>query len=347
VATGSAKKSAPRKAAAKPAGATKPLTVAITGPTGDIGRALVRALGRSKEIGSIRGMARRPFSPAAEGWKKTEYVQGDVLDRAAVDELVKGADVVVHLAFIIMGSDEESRQVNLRGSRNVFEAAIAAGAKRLVYTSSLAAYGFRDDHPALLSEDQPARGSDHPYAQQKAELEALLENLTRTGKTRSYVFRPPVVAGPNALILVEEIPKAIRQLAKIRGIQPIVPDPGVPLQLVHEDDVASALKAAVLGKGTPGVYNLAGDGVVSISDVARAFGWRSVGVPKSAVRITADVVAKIPFLPGKARWIEALRSPMIMDTEKARTQLGWKPKHDARSTLSQTVAAARERGLLR
>src|SRR5258707_5436954 len=115
------------------------LTVAVTGPTGEIGRAFIRALERSRAVAKIIGMARSPFDPADEGWKKTEYRQGDVLDRGSVDALVKGADVVVHLAFIIMGGVDESREVNLTGSRNVFEAAGPAKAKRLRSASSLAA----------------------------------------------------------------------------------------------------------------------------------------------------------------------------------------------------------------
>jgi len=80
------------------------ITVAVTGPTGDIGRAFVRALERSRDVRAVRAMARRELDPAAEGWRKTTYVRGDVLDRAAVDELVAGADAVVHLAFAIMGA---------------------------------------------------------------------------------------------------------------------------------------------------------------------------------------------------------------------------------------------------
>src|SRR5215216_4471150 len=118
------------------------LTVAVTGPTGDIGKPLVRALERSRSIARVIGMARRPFDPAEHGWRKTEYRQGDVLDRASVEALVAGADVVVHLAFLIFGARDETREVNLRGSRNVFEAAVDAGTRRLVYTSSVAAYGF-------------------------------------------------------------------------------------------------------------------------------------------------------------------------------------------------------------
>jgi UDP-glucose 4-epimerase len=104
------------------------LTVAVTGPTGDIGRSVIRALERSRRVGRIVGMARRPFDPAEHGWKRTEYRRGVVLDRDSVDALVAGADVVVHLAFIIFGSHEETREINLRGSRNVFEPAVAAGA---------------------------------------------------------------------------------------------------------------------------------------------------------------------------------------------------------------------------
>lgn len=139
-------------------GGTQRLTVAVTGPTGDIGRSLLRALDRATDVREIRAMARRPFDPAEHGLRKTVYRQADVLDRAAVDEFVAGADVVVHLAFLIIGGRGETERINLEGSRNVFEASVAARAKRLVYASSVAAYGFHDDSPPLLSEDLPLAG---------------------------------------------------------------------------------------------------------------------------------------------------------------------------------------------
>jgi len=131
----------------------------VTGPTGDIGRAFLRACDRSRAVARVLGMARRPFDPAARGLRKTEYRQGDVLDREAVDALAAEADVVVHLAFIIMGGREESRRINLEGSGNVFAAAAAAPrVRRLVYTSSVAAYGFYSDNPRPLTEAVPPRG---------------------------------------------------------------------------------------------------------------------------------------------------------------------------------------------
>src|ERR1700759_2145586 len=152
------------------------LTVAVTGPTGEIGGSLIDALEASEAVGAVRGMARRPFDPAAAGWRKATYQRGDILDRGHLAELFAGADVAVHLAFAIFGDREETRRINLEGSRNVFEAAVEAGVGRLVYPSSVAAYGFDSDHPQPLAEDTPALGSPRfYYSAQKAELEESLD----------------------------------------------------------------------------------------------------------------------------------------------------------------------------
>ncbi len=102
------------------------MTVAVTGPTGDIGRPFVGALEREPRLGRVVGMARSAVDPTEDGWTKTEYVRGDILDRAPVHRLVEGVDVVVHLAFVIMGSDADTRRINVDGSRSVFEAAVAS-----------------------------------------------------------------------------------------------------------------------------------------------------------------------------------------------------------------------------
>jgi nucleoside-diphosphate-sugar epimerase len=330
------------------------LTVAVTGPTGEIGRAFISALERLPEVDRVIGMARRPFDLAGHGWEKTEYRRGDVLDRDAVDELVEDADVVVHLAFAIVAGGSESREVNLTGSRNVFEAAAAAGAKRLVYTSSVAAYGFHRGMPSLLEEDEPVRGtSRHPYSAHKAAVEAELAAALEDSDTDAYVFRPCIVAGPEATLLLDLVPLlAIGQripgplrwaLGKVPELRPVLPDPGVPFQLVHHDDVASALCASVVGHGDPGVYNLAGPGQLTITDLAHALGWHAVPAPHLAVGVAAEAVALMPFLPDEAAWIEAVRRPVLMDTARARRRLHWMPHHDARATLKQTIEAVRSR----
>lgn len=335
------------------------LTVAVTGPTGDIGRALLLALEATDRVERVIGMARRPFEPASIGAGKTEYRQGDITRREDVEALVAEADVVVHLAFLIVGGDAaEMRRINLEGSGNVFEAAAGAKrVKRLVYTSSVAAYGFHADNPQPLRESVEPRGTEeHAYSAQKAELEQTLTTTLKGTKTEAYVFRPCIVAGPHALTLVEQLPyvqaaaklpKAARAALKLNPLlKPVIPDPGTPFQLVHHDDVASALVAAVTGEGHPGVYNLAGEGTLTASDLAEALGWYSVPIPALAVDLAAELVARLPFAPAEAQWINAIREPVLMDTSRATQALHWHPHHAARDTLRATVQAARARGLV-
>jgi UDP-glucose 4-epimerase len=334
------------------------LTVAVTGPTGEIGQAVVAALERSREVAHILGMARRPFDPRQQGWKKVSYRRGDVLDRGAVAELVKNADVVMHLAFMIMGGAKESRRVNLEGSANVFAATVSAGAKRLVYASSVAAYGFHRDNPQPLTEDVPARGTDgHYYSAQKAEVEALLAETLGASPTATYVFRPCIVAGPHAPLLIDSLPytqiserlpgAVLSLLDGVPILKPVLPDPGIPFQLVHHDDVASAMRAAVLGRGTPGIYNLAGPGQLTVKLLAEELGWYSIPVPELAVDAVAEMIARLGFLPAQAQWIAAFREPTIMDTSKARRELRWRPGHDALQTLRETITAARTESIIR
>jgi UDP-glucose 4-epimerase len=329
------------------------LTVAVTGPTGDLGVAIVSALERSRSVKRIVGMARRPFDPAEHRWKKTEYRQGDVTDSSSVRSLVRSADVVVHLAFAVLTASDATRNLNVEGSKTVFEEAAKAGAERICYASSVAAYGFHDDNPDWLTEDIPPRGSpEHPYSEQKAEVEKVLGSvLLRRRKTVAYAFRPCIVAGPNARTFLEEIPyyrlseampePVARLLSAMPVLKPVIPDPGVRFQLVHEDDVASAFAAGVAGKGEPGPYNLAARGTLTLSDVAAALDWYAVPVPGLAVDAAVEVATRLPLAPDSVAWLHSAKKPVLMKTDRASKQLGWRPKHTAKATLKEMVAAQR------
>jgi nucleoside-diphosphate-sugar epimerase len=323
------------------------VTVAVTGPTGEIGISAVTALEHEPAVDAIIGMSRRPFDPSSHGWVKTTYRRGDILDRDAVDALVAEADVVIHLAFIIMGSREESAPINLQGTRNVFEATIAAQRpQRLVYTSSVAAYGYHSDNPVPLTEDVPARGSaEHYYSAQKAACEELLVEITKDSPLETFVLRPCIVAGPNATALADampwnQLPGPLRAVVgAVPVLKPVVPDPGVPLQLVHHDDVAAAIALAATAPAPPGAYNIAGDGVVTVADVARALGGRPVRVPAVAASAASAAVSRLPVVPSMLEWLHSARTSMVMDTARARTQLGWQPAHSSAETLAALASA--------
>jgi UDP-glucose 4-epimerase len=330
------------------------LTVAVTGPTGDLGLSIVDALERSRAVKRIIGMARRPFDPAERGWRKTEYRQGDVTDAASVGDLVKDAHVVVHLAFAILSASDATHDLNVEGSRRVFEEAIKAGTERICYASSVAAYGFHDENPDWLTEDVPARGSpEHPYSRQKAEVEQVLAaTLLNRRRTIAYVFRPCIVAGPEARTMLQEIPYfrlgeampdvVVRLLGSLPALKPVIPDPGARFQLVHSEDVARAFVAGVRGVGEPGPYHLAGGGTLTFSHLASALGWYSVPIPKLAVEATAEIAGRLPMVPESVGWLHSVRKPVLMKTDRAKTQLKWRPQHTARRTMEAMVRAQRE-----
>jgi nucleoside-diphosphate-sugar epimerase len=324
------------------------LTVAVTGPTGTFGNGLVPLLQADDRISRVVGIARRPFDPAGRGWTKMEYRRGDVRDPAALEEAFAGVDVVVHLAFLITGNASRgtTRAINVDGTLNVFRAAAAAGARRFVYASSVAAYGWHPDNPEPIREDWPVRPAARLfYAQEKAELEQLLgaESATTPGLAL-YLLRPPIVLGPNAVGAKDVLPGPLaplgrRLFGRPRRLPVTVPvvTPELRLQVVHEEDVGRALQLCVVAAGPPGAYNIAGDGVLTAADVAREFGALPIPVPAAPAELAARAVARLPFLPPAVEWVEAASRPAIMDTAKARTQLGWQPRYTGREALRATL----------
>lgn len=324
------------------------LTVAVTGPTGTFGAGLMPLLQDDDRVTRVIGIARRPFDPAGRGWTKMAYRQGDVRDPGALREAFAGADVVVHLAFLISGnaSRETIRAINVDGTLNVFRAAAAAGARRFVHASSVAAYGFHPDNPEVIDEDWPVRPAARLfYAQEKAELEQLLQaEAAAADGPDLYLLRPPIVVGPHAIGAKDVLPGPLaplgrRLLGRPRRLPLPVPllVPEHPLQLVHEEDVGRALQLCVVGAGPPGAYNIAGEGVVTAGDVAREFGALPVRLPAGPAQAAARAVSRLPFLPPVAEWVEVAARPAIMDTTRAREQLGWRPRYTGLEALRDTL----------
>ena len=315
------------------------LTVAVTGPTGTFGAGLVPLLQDDDRIARVIGIARRPFDPAERGWTKMEYRQGDVRDIAALREAFAGADVVVHLAFLITGnaSRETTRAINVDGTLNVFRAAAAAGVQRFVYASSVAAYGFGADLPDRIDEDWPTRPAARLfYAQEKAELEALLaDEAARHPELALYLLRPPIVLGPHAV-----------------GAKDVLPGPLAPLGTAAVRPAAAAAVPGARGRArAPDAVHPRGGRRPRAAAVRRRGGparapttspatassrpWTSpassarcpIPVPAGPGQAAARAVARLPFLPPVAEWVEAASRPVIMDTGKAREQLGWRPRY--------------------
>jgi nucleoside-diphosphate-sugar epimerase len=331
------------------------LTVAVIGATGTLGRGLLPLLVTDDRVDRVVGVSRSGPDDGRAAGGTVEHRRGDVTDEPSLHEAVRGADVVVHLASAITGNVDASRhqQINVEGTRAAFRAAAAAGARRFVHVSSVAAYGFAPDNPVGMDETQPLRPDDRFfYAREKARGElALATEAAAHPDVELYVLRPSGVAGPEAVgakaVLPGPLAPAGRLLAGFalrRGRLPVplpLPVPALRLQLVHHDDVGDALRRCVVAAGPPGAYNIAAPDVLTLVDLARDVGAVPLPLPEGVLGYPARAVSALP-LPPPLQWVQAATHPAVMTTRKAQEDLGWRPRFTGRGTWRATLGRRRE-----
>lgn len=326
------------------------MDVAVTGSTGTVGRELIARLEKDPAVDRIVASARRPRDGRELGWRTTAVVPADIRDPEALDRIFAGADVAVHAAFSIYGGRRphaELHAINVAGTVNVAEAAVRAGVTRFVYLSSIAAYGIRPDNPQPLTEDDALRPTpDHFYATHKSEAEPRLRAILDAAGIETYVLRPCGIVGPHAMgAALDDVPnrvisaarRVLRTAGRI-GLRPVVVAPAVPTQFVHADDVAAAAQLCLHGDGPAGAYNIAGEDIVEGEDVPRLLGMRTLPLPRGIRRPAMRAVARLQSLYPAAAWPLTFAEPVIVDTSKARTQLGWQPRFSSRAALLSTRA---------
>ena len=311
------------------------MKVAITGATGNAGTSLIRALENELRVTSIVGIARRlPELRAPKvTWRQADVVTDDLVS------LFRGCDVVVHLAWLIQPSRDLKvlHATNVEGSRRVFEAAVAAGVGSLVYASSIGAYspGPKDD--AGVDESWPTEGVQSSfYSRHKAETERILDEVERANpRLRVVRLRP-------GLIFKREAASGIRRLffgpllpGKLlrRSLIPFIPDiDDLRFQVVHSYDAGEAYRLAIV-KGVRGAFNVAAEPVMDPAALAELLGAKLVKVPPGALKRGADLTWRLHLQPTPSGWLDMALQVPVMDTTRARTELGWRPRFDAADAI--------------
>jgi nucleoside-diphosphate-sugar epimerase len=322
------------------------VTVAVTGATGTFATGLVPLLVDDPRVTGVIGVSRHP--DGGYGTDGVEHRRGDVRDEDTLVPAFRGADVVVHLAYDITGTTNRGSvgTANTDGVRAAFRAAVAAGARRFVYASSLAAYGFSPDLPIGIPESHPLGVDDRFfYAREKARSEQLLaQESAHHPEVEVHVLRPCGVVGPNLVGGKLPLPGPLSALGQVLGTVarqytrlglPLAV-PAFPLQLVHHDDVGVALHRSALGDGPAGAYNIAGDGVVTLAELARETGARVLELPEEVAEVPSRAVMSLP-LPLPLQWTAATTYPLIMDTTRAKEVLGWRPRFTGLGAWRATV----------
>jgi nucleoside-diphosphate-sugar epimerase len=319
------------------------MKIVITGATGNVGTSLVEALRDEPAVEEIVAIARREADlrhPAAR------FVTADITQ----DDLVphfRGADAVVHLAWLIQPSRDGRmlHAVNVDGSRRVFRAAAEAGARALVHASSIGAYapGPKDRG---VDESWPTTGIPTLfYSRHKAECERMLDALEREHPEMRVVRLRP------GLIFKREAATEIRRLFAgpllpsplVRpALIPFVPDvPRLRVQAVHSLDIGQAYRLAAT-KDVRGAFNVAADPVIDPDMLAEVLGARKVPMQGRVLRGLADAAWRLRLQPSPAGWIDLALGVPLMDTTRARTELGWEPRRTATEALLELLEGLRD-----
>jgi UDP-glucose 4-epimerase len=318
------------------------MRVVVTGATGNAGTSVIRALADEERVESILGLARR--LPEAE-FPKTTFATTEVADGELVGHF-RGADCVVHLAWLIQPSRDlrTTRVVNVDGSRRVFEATAEAGVRSLVYASSVGAYS-RGPKDRLVDESWPTGGiASAFYSRQKAEVERLLDRFeddspdTRVVRLRpGLIFKGAAGSGIRRLFGGPFIPTPLLR----RALIPIVPKiPELRFQAVHSHDVGTAYARAVTTDAR-GPFNIAAEPILDPHELGRILGARPVRVPAGALRTAAKLSWQAHLQPTSPDWLDMALAVPLMDTSRARRELGWHPRHTGGEALLELLEGMR------
>lgn len=310
-------------------------TVLITGAAGFIGRALTSAL---KSEHYIVALDLREM-PEAQRMPGVTYAVADIGDPKLADLFrTYQPDTVVHLASVVAAGGDPRRdyEIDVVGTKNVLEAALAAGAKHIVVTSSGAAYGYHADNPVPLRERDTLRGNeDFPYSKHKRLVEEMLaEWRQKYPQLQQTVFRPCTVLGPGTN----------NQITAIFARPVVVGLSGTttPFSLISELDVVDALTRAV-NETRAGVYNLAGDGTLSLPEIAQILGKKFLPLPSALLKSALWVLNKLRITNLRPEHVKFIQYRPVLANEKLKSEFGYTPRLDARAVFDRYLESIRSK----
>lgn len=312
--------------------------VLVTGAAGFIGKSLIAELARGGANSEVIALDMREVV-ANERLPNVTYLTSDVRDPALREIFLKHRpQTVVHLASVVaVGGDlQRDWEIDVLGTKNVLQSSLDAGVEHLIVTSSGSAYGYHADNPVPLREDDPLRGNpDFPYARNKLEVEEMLiEWHDLHPHLQQTVFRPCTVLGPATNNQIT----SIFERRVIMGVSGTT----TPFSLIADSDVVDALVLAVR-RPRPGTYNLAGDGTLSLHDIAKLNGKPYVAIPPAILKSALWLLHALritKLLPGHAKFIQYRP---VLSNDKLKSEFGFTPRYNALEVFERYRAGQAER----
>jgi len=317
-------------------------SILITGAGGYIGRQLVEVLAQDRR--TIETIIAADIRTPADDQRlaAVTYAVADVRSGDELTELFRrhAADLVVHLAAIVTPGRKSNREleheVDVRGTQNVLQACLAAGVRKLIYTSSGAAYGYHADNPAWLDENDALRGNpEFAYSDHKRQVEDLLARWrSEHPELRQLVFRPGTILGARANNQITDL-FTKRYVLGVSGAES-------PFVIIWDQDVVGAIVRGIREGGT-GTFNLAGDGTLTLREMAAIMGKPYVALPAGAVTAGLWLLKKLGLTQYGPEQVSFLRYRPVLSNRRVKEEFGYVPRKTTREVFEHFLEA-RHRG---
>jgi nucleoside-diphosphate-sugar epimerase len=326
-----------------PSGYQHPMRVVVVGATGNVGTSLLEALEPESQIDEIVAVARRA---PGRTFARTRFESADITSSDLIP-IFRGADAVVHLAWLIQPGRTEAvtHRVNVDGSERLFHAVVDAQVPAIVYASSVGTYspGPKD---RLVDESWPTEGIRGSfYSRHKVAVERQLDRLERERpEIRVVRMRPGLIFKADAATEIRRLfagPLLPRALLR-PGLIPFVPDVDrLRFQAVHSLDVGDAYRRAIISDDARGAFNLAADPPIGPPELAEILQARRVKLPRAALRAGAAATFALRLQPTEPGWVDMAYAVPLLDSARARRELGWEPSRSGTEALSELIDAMR------
>ena len=298
--------------------------VLVTGGGGYLGRQLVAALAALPAERRSAAIVCHDIREPAERLAEVDYAVADIRSPEIAEIIARhGIDTVVHLASIVTPGKKSNREfeydVDVNGTKNLLEACVRHHVKRIIVSSSGAAYGYHADNPEWLSEDAPVRGNEaFAYSHHKRLVEEMLADYRRTQpQLEQIIFRIGTILGPTVKNQITDLFEKPRLIAITGSESPFV--------FIHDQDVVGAMLHGIASPVT-GIFNVAGDGKLSIHEIAARLGKRCVVLPASLLRAALWLLKKLNLTQYGPEQLDFLRYRPVLLNTRLKREFGYVPK---------------------
>ncbi len=299
-------------------------TVAITGINSYFASTLLPKLEEDPTVDKIIGI---DLTPWKGGSSKVEFHKEDIRSENLL-KIFKGVDVVYHLAFIVgeIQNKKMTFDININGSRNVFNACVENKVKKVIYTSSATVYGSHEDNPSVFYEDSPLRiNEDNYYSKSKVEVENFVSDFFKEHpEIKLTIIRAALLFGPNINNMFSklyELPVSALPMGSKAGNQ-----------YIHEEDLGTALHIAY-EKDIPGIYNVGADDSLPTAESFKKGGVMIIRAPLALLKPLVNIGFKLRMFPAGGSWASMSMYSIFINSDKFKNSTGWKPKYSSPETF--------------